>query len=95
MIVRMVVVVMATHLQSAFPGTERIAQFAIGDVRARGGRALPLNMVVMAFLHHANFSLKPQHLFAVFAERAVIGNLPLLDLHHPLSELRDDLIVVV
>ena len=90
-----VVMVMVPHLQPAFARAERIAQFAISDIRSGCGGALPLHMVVMTFLYHANFAFEPQHLLAVFAEGAVIGDLTILDLHHPLSELRDDLIMVV
>lgn len=88
-------VVMPSHLQPAFPRAERITQLAIGDVGAGGGGTLALDVVVMAFLHHANLSFKPKHLFAVFAEGAVVRHLPLLDLHHAFCELRDDLIMVV
>ena len=50
----MVVMVVMPHIQPAFARAEGIAQLAVRHVRPRRGGALPLHMVVMAFLNHAN-----------------------------------------
>ena len=55
----MVMCMIILHLQTAHAGTERIAQLAIRHIRARCRSALPLHMMVMAFLYRAYFILEP------------------------------------
>lgn len=55
-IVAMVVimVVVMPHVQAAFAGAERVAQFTVGHVGPRRAGALTLDMVMMAFLYRAD-----------------------------------------
>ena len=67
MTVIMMMVVMI-GLQAAQAGAERITQGAIGNVRAGCGRALALDVVMVAFLYGADLGFKAQNLRAVFAQ---------------------------
>ena len=59
------------QLQPAEPGAERVAQLAVGDVRPRRVRPLPLDVVMMALLRAPHLGLEAQHLRAVLAHLAV------------------------
>ena len=65
---------MRLHLpgrEAAEPGAEVVAERAVGDVGARRARALPLDMVMVAFLHRADLGLEAQDLDAVLAHGAI------------------------
>ena len=64
----MVVVIL---VEPAGTGAEMIAQFAILDIASRCGNALPLDMMVMAFLGKTDFILETKNLRAVLAQRTV------------------------
>ena len=48
------------QIEPTCPGAERIAKFAVRDVGARRGGALPLDMMVVAFLRHADLGLEAE-----------------------------------
>ena len=72
-VVVVLMMVVMRGVQPAGPGAERIAERAIGHVRARRRGALPLDMVVMTLLRGADLGLEAQHLGAVLAHGAVRG----------------------
>jgi flagellar basal body-associated protein FliL len=59
MIMVVMVVVMIRRLKTTHAGTESITKRTIRDVRARRIGALPFNVVVVAFLNCAHFTLEP------------------------------------
>jgi hypothetical protein len=69
-VIMVVVVEIVTiqRLQPAHASAERIAKLAICYVRTRRIRTLAFNVVVVAFLHSADFGLKAEYLGAVFAQ---------------------------
>lgn len=56
--VRVVVMMVVIHVQTAGSGAEVIAQIAGFDRRARCIRTLAFNVVVVAFLRHALFGFE-------------------------------------
>ena len=72
-IMMMVVVIVIQHDQPAHARAEGIAMGTICHVRAGRIRTLPLDMVVVAFLHRSDFALEPEDLSAVFAQDARRG----------------------
>ena len=69
MIVRMCVVMI--RIQTTRASAKIVTQITSINRRTGGVGALAFDMVMMAFLRHALFGLKPQNLFAVFAHSAV------------------------
>ena len=65
---------------------EMVTQVTILDIAAGGRHALPLDMMVMAFLRQANLILKTQHLRAIFAHGAVHVVAAIQDFTHPVSK---------
>ncbi len=94
-VIMIMIMMMMRLIQPARPGAEIIAQRAVGHIRSRCTRALPLDMVMVALLRHPHLALEPQHLRAVFAQAAVHRRLPLDDLGHPLGKGRNHIRVVV
>lgn len=66
----MMMVMIMRRLKSANARAERLTQCAIRDIRAGGGCTLPFDVMVVRFLHGADFGLKAQHLRAVFTQYA-------------------------
>src|SRR6056297_1329239 len=66
-----VMVVVIGGLEPAEPGAERVAKLAIGDVRAGRGGALPLDVVMVAFLNRADLVFESENLGAILAHRAI------------------------
>ena len=64
----MVMMIMIERLQATHPGAEGIAQPAIRDIGPRRIRALPLDVMMVAFLHRAHLGLEAQNGGAVFAQ---------------------------
>ena len=67
-VVVMVIMVVIGHHQAAHPRAEAVAMHAVCDIRSRCVCALPLDVVVMAFLHGTDLGLEAQHLHTVFAQ---------------------------
>jgi predicted small integral membrane protein len=53
---------MMVMVETAGPGAEMIAKRAILDIASRRRDALPLDMMVVAFLGQPHLALKPQNL---------------------------------
>ena len=69
MIMRMVmrVVMMMINIQTTGPCAETVTELTILDIASRRRDALPLDMMMVAFLCKSNLCLKTQHLRPVFA----------------------------
>ena len=69
MIMRMImrVVMMMIHIQTTGPCAETVTELTILDIASRRRDALPLDMMMVAFLCKPNLCLKTQHLRPVFA----------------------------
>ena len=66
--VMIIMVMMVVILvEAAGPGAEMIAKWAILDIASGCRDALPLDMVMVAFLRETNLVLEAQHLRPVFA----------------------------
>ena len=59
MVMIMVVMMMVRHRKTAHASAEGITKRAVRDVRARCVGTLPFNVVVVAFLNCAHFTLEP------------------------------------
>ena len=60
--VMVMVMSMMVMVETAGPGAEMIAKRAILDIASRRRDALPLDMMVVAFLGQPHLALKPQNL---------------------------------
>jgi len=67
MIMGMIMGVMMIYIQTTGPCAETVAELTILDIASRRRDALPLDMMVVAFLCKPNLCLKTQHLRPVFA----------------------------
>ena len=72
-----------------------IAKWAILDIASGCRDALPLDMVMVAFLRETNLVLEAQHLRPVFAERAVHIVVTTENFAHPVGECGDDLGMII
>ena len=61
------VVMMMIHVQTTGPCAETVTELTILDIASRRRDALPLDMMMVAFLCKPNLCLKTQHLRPVFA----------------------------
>ena len=61
------VVMMMIHIQTTGPCAETVAELTILDIASRRRDALPLDMMMVAFLCKPDLCLKTQHLRPVFA----------------------------
>ena len=72
MAVRMIMAMwLVDHGKTACPGAEMITKLAIFNAASRGGNALSLDMVVMAFLRQPNFGFKAQNLRPIFTHGTI------------------------
>ena len=61
------VVMMMIHIQTTGPCAETVTELTILNIASRRRDALPLDMMMVAFLCKPNLCLKTQHLRPVFA----------------------------
>jgi hypothetical protein len=67
MIMGMIMGMMMIYIQTTGPCAETVAELTILDIASRRRDALPLDMMMVAFLCKPNLCLKTQHLRPVFA----------------------------
>ena len=67
MMMIMAVSMMMMMIQPAGPGAEMVAKLAVLDIASRRRYALPLDVMVVAFLHKTNLILEAEDLRPVFA----------------------------
>ena len=89
------VVMMMIHIQTTGPCAETVTELTILNIASRRRDALPLDMMMVAFLRKPNLCLKPQYLRPVFTQRTIHIVAALQNFPHTISESSNDLWVVI